>query len=299
MEIQKICFKNKTLRTRLAGLLFLPDGFDFRKDYAAVVVTGPMLSVKEQAQSVYAARLAAAGFVALVFDGTYFGESEGEPRSLEVPDAKQSDIEGAVDFLVSLPYVDARRIGGIGICGSGSYMSVAGVREPRLRAVAAVVPAIADISKSAMAGFFRPTAEVETAKASWERGEGPLEFLDFMPRAFDEGAAYYYTARGTHPRWSNRVVAWSQLELVKYNVTDIMRGMEKPYCVVTGEKAWSRGASEEIFAAVPHADKELHVLPGAGHFDLYDLAPFVADAVGFIAPFFERALTAAPSDIDR
>ena len=81
----------------------------------------------------------------LVFDGSYFGESAGTPRYQELPDVKETDIEGAADFLASIPYVDENRIGGLGICGSGSYMSVAGVKAPRLKTVAAIVPAIADI----------------------------------------------------------------------------------------------------------------------------------------------------------
>ncbi|MBQ9719161.1 MAG: alpha/beta hydrolase [Oscillospiraceae bacterium] len=290
MDTQKVVFLNKKLNLRLAGLLRLPEAFDLSKNYPAVVVTGPMLSVKEQAQSVYAEKLTEAGYVTLVFDGAYFGESEGLPRGQELPDVKESDIEGAVDYLESLPYVDKARIGGLGICGSGSYMSVAGVKEPRLKAITAIVPAISDISTSAMARFFKPEEEVKAAKAAYEKGEGELMFLNFMPRAFDEGAAYYYSARGTHPRWSNQVVAWSQLELVKYNVTNIMKDMKKPYCVVTAENAWSRSASEEVFGAVPHDNKELHVIPEASHFDMYDLAPFVSEAFDFILPFFGRNL---------
>jgi fermentation-respiration switch protein FrsA (DUF1100 family) len=290
MEIQKVAFVNKDLSLRLVGLLHLPEGLDRSGSYPAVVVTGPMLSVKEQAQSVYARALAEQGYVSLVFDGAYFGESEGEPRQQELPDVKETDIEGAVDYLASLPFVDSGRIGGVGICGSGSYMSVAGVKEPRLKAVAAVVPAISDISKSAMAGFFLPEDDVRSAKAAYERGEGQIEYLNFMPRAFDEGAAYYFTARGNAPRWSNRVVAWSQLELVKYNVPAIMADMHKPYLVVTGENAWSRQSSTEVFDAVPDQRKEMCVIPEAGHFDLYDLHPFVDEALDHITDFFGRNL---------
>lgn len=290
METQKVVFVNKELNTRLAGLLRLPDNFDLSRNYPAIVVTGPMLSVKEQAQSVYAARLTEAGYVTLVFDGTYFGESEGSPRGQELPDVKESDIEGAVDFLCSLPYVDNERIGGLGICGSGSYMSVAGVKEPRLKAITAIVPAISNISTSPMMGFFKPEEEVRAAKEAYDRGEGELMYLNFMPRAFDEGAAYYYSARGTHPRWSNQVVAWSQLELIKYNVTEIMKGMTKPYCVISGENAWSKPSSVEIFEAVPHDNKEMYVIPEASHFDMYDLAPFVSEAFKFILQFFEKSL---------
>lgn len=116
MNTQKVVFVNKELNTRMAGLLRLPNGFDLSKDYPAIVLTGPMLSVKEQAQSVYAERLTEAGYVTLVFDGTYFGESEGMPRGQELPEVKESDIESAVDYLCSLPYVDKDRIGGLGIC---------------------------------------------------------------------------------------------------------------------------------------------------------------------------------------
>ena len=276
MDIQKVVFMNKELGLRLAGLLRLPEGFDLSKNYPAIVITGPMLSVKEQAQSVYAERLTEAGYVTLEFDGAYFGESEGLPRGQELPEVKESDIEGAVDYLCSLPYVDQDRIGGLGICGSGSYMSVAGVKEPRLKAITAIVPAISNIATSPMMGFFKPEEEVKAAKEAYDKGEGNLIYLNFMPRAFDEGAAYYYSSRGTHPRWSNQVVAWSQLELIKYNVTEIMNGMQKPYCVISGENAWSRPSSTEIFEAVPGVNKEMHVIPEASHFDMYDLAPFVS-----------------------
>ena len=290
MQTQNVVFTNKNLGLKLAGLLRLPDGFDISRRYPAVVVTGPMLSVKEQAQSVYAEKLTRIGYVTLVFDGSYFGESEGLPRFQELPDVKETDIEGAVDYLCSLPFVDSERIGGLGICGSGSYMSVAGVKEPRLKAVTAIVPAISDIATSAMAGFFRPAEEVEAAKAAWEAGEGELMFLNFMPRAFDEGAAYYYTSRGNRPGWTNQVVAWSQLVLVKYNVTEIMKDMEKPYLVVTAENAWSRQSSTEVFEAVPHDDKQMVVIPEASHFDMYDLYPYVDMAFDSIAPFFARTL---------
>lgn len=288
MNIQKVVFLNKKLNLRMAGLLRLPDNFNLSENYPAIVITGPMLSVKEQAQSVYAERLTNEGYVTLVFDGVYFGESEGMPRGQELPDVKESDIESAVDYLESLPYVDNNRIGGLGICGSGSYMSVAGVKEPRIKAVTAIVPAISDISNSPMMGFFKPEDEVKAAKQAYDKGESEIMYLNFMPRAFDEGAAYYYTSRGTNPRWSNQVVAWSQLELVKYNVTNIMKDMKKPYLVITGENAWSKPSSEEIFNVVSTNTKEIHVIKEASHFDLYDLAPFVTEAFEYINPFFKK-----------
>ena len=290
MNTQKVVFLNKAAGLRMAGLLRTPCGFDPGKNYPAIVVTGPMLSVKEQAQSVYAERLTEAGYVTLVFDGLYTGESEGLPRGLELPDMKEVDIESAVDYLESLPYVDKDRIGGLGICGSGSYMSVAGVKDARLKAITAVVPAISDISTSPMMGFFKPEEEVRAAKEAYDKGEGGVMYLNFMPRAFDEGAAYYYTARGNRRGYSNKAVAWSQLELVKYNVPVIMKDMKKPYLVISGENAWSRSSSQEVFDAVPGENKAMVVIEEAGHFDLYDLDPFVSEAFEHILPFFAKNL---------
>lgn len=290
MTIQNVTFKNKALDLRLAGQLYLPAEFDGTKNYVAIVVTGPMLSIKEQAQATYANLLAEAGYIALTFDGAYFGESEGLPRQQELPDVKETDIERAVDFLESLPYVDNNRIGGLGICGSGSYMSVADVKEPRLKAITAVVPAISDISTSPMTNFFMPEDEVRAAKEAYENGTGELVHLNSQPRAFEEGAQYYYSARGNRPRWSNQVVAWSQLELIKYNVTEIMKEMTKPYLVITAENAWSQPASREIFDAAKSTVKEWVVIPEASHFDMYDLYPFVDEAVEAILPFFNDNL---------
>ena len=85
-------------------------------------------------------------------------------------------------------------------------------------------------------------------------------------------------------------MAWSQLELVKYNVCDIMKDMEKPYLVITAENAWSREASTEVFEAVSIEDKQMHVISEASHFDMYDLEPYVSKAFECIIPFFEKYL---------
>ena len=164
------------------------------------------------------------------------------------------------------------------------------MKEPRLKAVTAIVPAISNIATSPMMGFFKPEDEVVKAKEAYDKGEGELMHLNFMPRAFEEGAAYYYSARGNRKGWSNQVVAWSQLELIKYNVTEIMKGMQKPYLVISAEKAWSRPSSTEIFEAVSHTNKQMVVLPEASHFDLYDLEPYVSQAMEHIVPFFEKNL---------
>lgn len=127
------------------------------------------LSQRTSTKHICKKKLTEKGYVTLVFDGSYFGESQGQPRQQELPYVKQTDIEGAIDYLTSLPYVDPNKIWGLGICGSGSYMSVAGVREPRLKAITAIVPAISDISTSAMAGFFMLEEIVKKAKEKYEK----------------------------------------------------------------------------------------------------------------------------------
>lgn len=144
-----------------------------------------------------------------------------------------------------------------------------------------------------MMGFFKPEEEVIAAKKAYEEGKGELQYLNFMPRNFDEGAAYYYTSRGNRRGYSSLVVSWSQLELVKYNVPEIMKDMTKPYLVITAENAWSNPASEEVFNAVPEGDKTMVVIPEAGHFDMYDLDPYVTAAFTNILPFFKRTLGTA------
>lgn len=141
-----------------------------------------------------------------------------------------------------------------------------------------------------MMGFFRQEDEVIAAKEAYDKGEGDVMYLNFMPRAFEEGAAYYYTFRGNRKGYSNLAIAWSQLELVKYNVPVIMQDMKKPYLVISAENAWSRPSSQEVYDAVPGNQKAMYIIPEAGHFDMYDLDPFVSQACEKILPFFEENL---------
>lgn len=160
-----VSFENEDSGLNLDGMLFLPKGFDESRTYPAAIVTGPMLSVKEQAQSIYAERLAEAGYVSMVFDYSYFGESDGEPRQLEVPEIKASDISSAVSYLQSLPYVDSASISGVGICGSGSYMPYAATMDERIAAVVSVVPAT---TMNTMINM--PIEQAEADRSAYEAG---------------------------------------------------------------------------------------------------------------------------------
>ena len=132
-----VSFKNRDID--IAGNLHLPADFDETKSYAALVLATPGSSVKEQVGAIYAEKLAARGSLALTFDPSYQGESGGEPRDLEDPAARVEDIRCAVDYLMTLPYVDEERVGLLGICAGGGYAIHAALTEHRFKAVATVV----------------------------------------------------------------------------------------------------------------------------------------------------------------
>src|SRR3954469_14083340 len=131
---RKISFDRDGLT--LVGNLFTPEGFDETGQYQAIIVEGSFTSVKEQMPGTYAQKFADQGFVALAFDYSHYGESEGEPRQLESPAEKLSDLQAAVTYLTELPYVQA--VGMVGVCTSAGNTAYLGAVEPRIKALATV-----------------------------------------------------------------------------------------------------------------------------------------------------------------
>jgi fermentation-respiration switch protein FrsA (DUF1100 family) len=273
----------------LAADLFLPPEFDENQAWPAVVVCGPMLSVKEQTQSLYAQHIAQEGYVTMVFDYTYFGGSEGQPRQYEVPDQKARDISSAIDYLETLPYVDASHIAGMGICGSGSYMPYAALSDPRIAAVISVVPGIVTLDSMMQ----RSLEQVAQDRETWEAGGEPT-YIDLMPRSFADGAAYYYNSeRNTATNWSNLAVSWSEETWVDFDMGRDITTLTQPYLVITGSQAWSRSVAQTLYDnATSSADRRFHEVEGAGHFDLYDLDPYFSEAMDQIVPFLSDYLSA-------
>ena len=293
MKKEKVNFYNPVTGQKMAGLLFLPADFDSTRKYAAIVATGPMLSLKEMAQRKYAVRLAESGFVTLTFDFTHFGESEGTPRQLENPFKHNLDYSAAISFLQNLPYVDAHRIGGIGMCASGSYVAVAGSFDKRMKAVVSIVPALTDLGASLMV----PLETVKEHHAKFEANEGPVTYMDMMPfnppagvPVFEQGHDYYYTDRNPRPDWDSRAVDWSEEQWMGYSPVEFVKNLEAPYLVVTGDKAFSYEASKMVFDNAASKDKEMLVVKGAGHFELYDMDPYMGEALEKIVHFFRNNL---------
>ena len=299
-NMKSIQFKNGAIT--MAGNLHLPEGFDTARHYAAIVVVHPGGGVKEQTAGLYAQRLAEQGFVALAFDASHQGASGGEPRFLDDPMKRVGDIYSAVDYLTSLSYVDANRIGALGICaGSGAAIKAASM-ERRIKAVSTVsgvdVGAATrkgwegKASKSDQLAMLDSVAKQRTAEAA---GAAPV-YVPYVPQVGDrtaprdlqEAADYYLTPRGQHPNAPNKMLLTSLSNMVSFTGFDRVDLLTQPLLVIAGSEAGSLWHSEELHAKAA-GPKELFIVKGATHMDLYD-GERVPEVVGKLSPFFKRHL---------
>ena len=307
LVMEKVTFPN-LYKMEMAGDLFLPKDLDKSKKYPAIIVGHPMGAVKEQSAVLYAQKLAEQGFVTLAMDLAFWGACQGQPRNGVSPDMYAETFSAAVDFLDTLPYVDRERIGILGICGSGSFAISAAKIDPRLKALATV--SMYDMGEANRSGL-KHAQSVEQRKKILEAAarQRDVEFAGGEPvytsgtvhRLTPESSPierefydFYRTPRGevTPPGMTDRTTTHPTLTSnVKfmnfYPFNDIETISPRPMLFITGEKAHSREFSEDAFrrAAEP---KELVVVPGAGHVDLYDrtgLIPFAK-----LTEFFRTSL---------
>ncbi len=272
----------------LAGHLYLPKDFDATKKYAAIAVCGPFGAVKEQASGLYAQELASRGFVAVAFDPSYTGESSGTPRYVNSPDINTEDFCAAVDFLSLLPFVDAEKVGIVGICGWGGMALNAAAIDPRIRAT--VASTMYDMHRVTANGYF-DSADSAEARDAMRKGLAAQRLKDAqlpapetaggVPDALPEDApqfvkdyfAYYKTKRGYHPRSLNSNAGWNKtaaLSLLNTPLLAYADEIRNAVLIIHGEKAHSRYFSEAAFSKLKGENKELLIVPGASHTDLYD-----------------------------
>lgn len=311
VKVTKVSFLNPVSQAQLAGLLFEP-ARSIAERRAGIVVVGPMFSVKEQAASVYARRMAELGYVAVAFDHTSFGESEGQPRLNEDPFMKAEDAKAAVTFLSSLSQVDPDRIGGVGVCGGGGYLPLAASSDPRIKVLASIVPhtAVKEQVASGMGGLYgngkKLLAEARKAREAYEQGQ-PEKHLTFMPnigrvtRAITslspkysdmlKAIDYYQDPnRGLHPNRKEDFLIWSAEKMAAYDISEVLPQLESiPLLVITSSRDYAKADGEKLYAE-KKGPKAFHVVAKAGHFDLYDLEPYVTEAIDQIRPFFQPIL---------
>ncbi|AOR73294.1 alpha/beta hydrolase [Burkholderia stabilis] len=293
-----------------AADLYFPPGFDEGKQYPAIVSTHPIGSCKEQtAGNIYAKGLAEAGFVVLVHDASFQGASGGLPRFIEDPSIRVSDIRFAVDYLQSLPYVDAGRIGAIGVCGGGAYTVHAGITDHRIKALVSITGV--NYGRLIREGFanFKPVGFLENMAAmrTAEAQGGERHVANLLPESVEAGkqagitdidvleaTEYYKTARGQQPNgatsqlmsFSSAAMGWDAFLHAEVLLT-------QPLLVVIGDKPGGFGAYRdgwEIYDRAASKDKRIVVAEGWSHYDLYDKSEPVGIAMKQVVPFFKETL---------
>lgn len=287
----------------LVSNLFLPKDFDPAKRYPTILSIHPAGSVKEQSAGLYAHHLAENGFVTLAFDATYAGESGGTPHWSEAPYERVEDIRYAIDYLVTLPFVDERRIGALGLCAGGGYVIATAPTERRIRAVAGV--SAADIGAANRESWLRgrtvkeqialleDVAEQRTREA---RGAELMKVYmcpepdENTAPSFREGYEYYRTSRAWHPRADNFYLRRSQATKMAFSAIENINLLTQPVLLVVGEKADSEWQTERFYRALPGKDKEVFTVPGYSHIDLYDKPGAVDPAIKKLTAFFKRTL---------
>jgi fermentation-respiration switch protein FrsA (DUF1100 family) len=296
---------------KIAGHLYTPDD-EAGGRRPAIVVGHPMSGVKEQTAGLYAERLARAGFVALAFDAAYQGESEGEPHLLEDPSHRVEDIKAAVTFLSLRDEVDAERIGALGICASGGYVTPAAATDHRIKAVATV--SAVDTGSLFREGIGREQspeilqgmlAAAGVARVEEARG-GPARPQRIHPDTEEEarklgqhtydGWEYYRTPRGHHPRSENRFVFRSIDLIAQFSAFDLVHLISpRPLLMIAGTEAATAYLSREAIEKAQEP-KELFWIDGATHVDLYDREEYLPTAVAKLAGFFGAHLGATKPD---
>lgn len=284
VDHKKVTFKNRYGIT-LAADLYSPKDSDGKK-LAAIAVSGPFGAVKEQSSGLYAQTMAERGFVTLAFDPSYTGESSGEPRNVASPDINTEDFSAAVDFLGLQPSVDRERIGIIGICGWGGMALNAAAIDKRVKAV--VASTMYDMTRAMSKGYNdsvtleqRTKTLEQLGQQRWQDAENGIPAYQPSYNKLNGGEAqflveyadYYMTPRGYHARSVNSGNAWTQTTPLSFMnmplLTYIKEISPRPILLIHGEKAHSRYFSETAYAAAAEP-KELMIIPGANHTDLYD-----------------------------
>ncbi|WP_288567925.1 alpha/beta hydrolase [uncultured Lactobacillus sp.] len=300
IDVQNVRFENR-YGFILAGHLYLPKNIENGKKYAAIAISGPFGAVKEQSSGLYAQTLAERGFVTLAFDQSTTGESSGDRRNVGSSDIFVEDFSAAVDFLGAQKFVEREEIGALGICGLGSHVLTAASIDVRIKAVATCV--MYDMSESMWDGLNHSKTEEERnkekqylAEMRWEEvdkgkqiggyhelpfdeNDNPVLGNKLLPMKLPENADpvtadfyNYYIKHAYHPRSINSAMIWDATTPWSYYNFPLQQNIEKitaPKLIVTGEKAHSRYMAEEAYERLTDP-KELIVVPGATHCDLYD-----------------------------
>ncbi len=303
VDHEKVVFVNRYGIT-LAADLYKPAVAEGK--LPAIAVSGPFGAVKEQSSGLYAQEMAERGFLTVAFDPSFTGESGGSVRYVASPDINTEDFSAAVDYLSNREDVDPERIGIIGVCGWGGMAINAAAMDTRIKAT--VASTMYDMTRVNAKGYFD---EADSADARYEMKKalneqrtkdyaagtyalagGVIDPLpDEAPWFVKDYYAYYKTDRGYHPRSLNSNSGWnvtSSLSFINMPILQYANEIRSAVMVLHGEKAHSRYFGEDAFKKLEGDNKELVIVPGASHVDLYDQK----DIIPFdkVEAFFEEYL---------
>ena len=281
---EKVTFRNRYGITLVADM-YIPK--NAKGKLAAIAVSGPFGAVKEQSSGLYAQTLAERGFLTIAFDPSYTGESGGQPRYVASPDINTEDFCAAVDFLSTLDDVDPERIGILGMCGWGGMALNAAAMDTRIKAT--VTSTMYDMSRVNANGYFdamdadqryelrrqlNAQRTLDAKNGTYELAGGVVDPLpDDAPQFVKDYYAYYKTPRGYHKRSLNSNNGWnktSSLSFINMPLLAYSDEIRNAVLMIHGEKAHSRYFSEDAFKKLKGDNKELLIIPGASHVDLYD-----------------------------
>lgn len=305
MSQQKITYKNSNNGLMMSAYLDLPENFDEKKQYPAIVITHPGGGVKEQTAGIYGRKFSEHGFVTLVTDASYQGESGGEPRQLENPYIRTEDISSAIDYLTTLPYVDNDRIGAWGICAGGGYTVNAAINDKRIKAVGTVSCVNIghmiskgwlgdqDMKASIASLEFGASARTQEAKGSpvVQMPMAPMREEDTPYTDLKEAWQYYHTDRAQCSTSPGYGTARSLTQLVTYDAFNMAEVFfTQPLFMVVGSVAESKWMSDDLMNRAGTDNKKMYIVEGANHMKLYDIPQYLDEAVAQLAPFFKENL---------
>ena len=308
--MKTVNFRNYDMYWEIAVDIHFPPDFDEARTYPSIISAHPIGSCKEQTSgNVYGQALAKAGFVVAAFDRSFQGASGGEPRFIEDPVQAVEDFRHVVDYLVQLPYVDANRIGVLGICGGGGYAVNATMTERRIKALGTVTGANYGRLMRGNFTMLNPIAALETiAQQRTAEARGAQVKVDNLlpPSVKDakalgvkdidplEATEYYRTPRGQKPNGLNRSVPSHQAAAIGWDAFHLAEVLlTQPMCIVVGDKPGAFGAYRdgcEIVERAASKEKELVVAEGWSHYDLYDKPEPVKIALDKLIPFYKKHL---------
>lgn len=310
VNLRPVAYPN-TIGLNLSANLYLPAHFEESKSYPAIVVAHPNGGVKEQVAGLFAQSLAAAGYITLAFDAAYQGASGGYPRQTDYPANRVDDIRSSIDYLQTLPFVDVKRIGALGICGGGGYTIEIAKTDKRLKALATV--SMFNTGRVRRNGFkdslldsigqrLQQASEARSHYAQTGQVDyiGDLlthqthytpEDLEQIPAGLYRDGVQYYGDTHYHPNAQSRYTAMSLQALMAWDAENAVELIDQPLLMIAGDISDTRYMTDAVFEkASGTTDKELVLIKGANHIETYWKPEYVEQELAALRSFFADKL---------